>query len=114
HDDDKFKPVVESLTRINNILKKAKYKGQNEVKSDLFDNETETELANGVKKLNKVNDLAALYDGFVKLQPVIDLYFDTNMIMAKDEAVKNNRLAQLNSVAQLANRLGDLSKLVIK
>ena len=114
HDDDKFKPVVESLTRINNILKKAKYKGQNEVKSDLFDNETETELANGVKKLNKVNDLAALYDGFVKLQPVIDLYFDTNMIMAKDEAVKNNRLAQLNSVAQLANYLGDLSKLVIK
>ena len=114
HDDDKFKPVVESLTRINNILKKAKYKGQNEVKNDLFDNETETELANGVKKLNKVNDLAALYDGFVKLQPVIDLYFDTNMIMAKDEAVKNNRLAQLNSVAQLANRLGDLSKLVIK
>ena len=114
HDDDKFKPVVESLTRINNILKKAKYKGQNEVKSDLFDNETETELANGVKKLSKVNDLAALYDGFVKLQPLIDLYFDTNMIMAKDEAVKNNRLAQLNSVAQLANRLGDLSKLVIK
>ncbi|AIS09257.1 Glycyl-tRNA synthetase beta chain [Lactobacillus sp. wkB8] len=114
HDDDKFKPVVESLTRINNILKKAKYKGQNEVKSDLFDNETETELANGVEKLSKVNDLAALYDGFVKLQPVIDLYFDTNMIMAKDEAVKNNRLAQLNSVAQLANRLGDLSKLVIK
>ena len=114
HDDDKFKPVVESLTRINNILKKAKYTGQNEVKSDLFDNETETELANGVKKLSKVNDLAALYDGFVKLQPVIDLYFDTNMIMAKDEAVKNNRLAQLNSVAQLANRLGDLSKLVIK
>ena len=114
HDDDKFKPVVESLTRINNILKKAKYKGQNEVKSDLFDNETETELANGVKKLSKVNDLAALYDGFVKLQPVIDLYFDTNMIMAKDEAVKINRLAQLNSVAQLANRLGDLSKLVIK
>ena len=114
HDDDKFKPVVESLTRINNILKKAKYKGQNEVKSDLFDNETETELANGVKKLKKVNDLAALYDGFVKLQPVIDLYFDTNMIMAKDEAVKNNRLAQLNSVAQLANYLGDLSKLVIK
>ena len=114
HDDDKFKPVVESLTRINNILKKAKYKGQNEVKSDLFDNETETELANGVKKLSKVNDLAALYDGFVKLQPVIDLYFDTNMIMAKDEAIKNNRLAQLNSVAQLANRLGDLSKLVIK
>ena len=114
HDDDKFKPVVESLIRINNILQKAKYKGQNEVKRELFENDTETKLADGVKKLSKVDNLAELYDSFVKLQPVIDVYFDTNMIMDKNEAIKNNRLAQLNEVAQLAKRLGDLSKLVIK
>ncbi|WP_223896550.1 glycine--tRNA ligase subunit beta [Lactobacillus huangpiensis] len=114
HDDDKFKPVVESLIRINNILQKAKYKGQNVVKREMFDNNTETELADGVKKLSKVSDLAELYDGFVKLQPVIDIYFETNMIMDKNKAIKNNRLAQLNEVAQLAKRLGDLSKLVIK
>lgn len=36
------------------------------------------------------------------------------MIMAKDEKVKNNRLAQLFAVSELADRLGDLSKLVIK
>ena len=114
HDDDKFKPVVESLIRINNILKKAKYKGKNMVNKDLFDNDTETQLAEGVNDLSKIDKLADLYDGFVKLQPVIDLYFETNMIMAKDEAVKNNRLAQLSDVAQLSKRLGDLSKLVIK
>ncbi len=114
HDDDKFKPVVESLIRINNILKKAKYKGKNIVNKDLFDNDTEAQLAEGVNDLSKINKLADLYDGFVKLQPVIDLYFETNMIMAKNEAVKNNRLAQLNDVAQLSKRLGDLSKLVIK
>jgi len=114
HDDDKFKPVVESLIRINNILKKAKYKGKNIVNKDLFDNDTETQLAEGVNDLSKIEKLADLYDGFVKLQPVIDLYFETNMIMAKDEAVKNNRLAQLSDVAQLSKRLGDLSKLVIK
>ena len=114
HDDDKFKPVVESLIRINNILQKAKYKGQNIVKTELFENDTETELADGVSSLSKVNDLSKLYDGFVKLQPVIDLYFETNMIMDKNEAIKNNRLAQLNGIAQLAKRLGDLSKLVIK
>ena len=114
HDDDKFKPVVESLIRINNILQKAKYKGQNVVKREMFENNTETELADGVKKLSKVDNLAELYDSFVKLQPVIDVYFDTNMIMDKNEAIKNNRLAQLNEVAQLAKRLGDLSKLVIK
>ena len=114
HDDDKFKPVVESLIRINNILKKAKYKGKNIVNKDLFDNDTETQLAESVNDLSKIDKLADLYDGFVKLQPVIDLYFETNMIMAKDEAVKNNRLAQLSDVAQLSKRLGDLSKLVIK
>ena len=114
HDDDKFKPVVESLIRINNILKKAKYKGKNIVNKDLFDNDTEIQLAEGVNDLSKIDKLADLYDGFVKLQPVIDLYFETNMIMAKDEAVKNNRLAQLSDVAQLSKRLGDLSKLVIK
>ena len=114
HDDDKFKPVVESLIRINNILKKAKYKGKNMVNKDLFDNDTETQLAEGVNDLSKIDKLADLYDGFVKLQPVIDLYFETNMIMAKDEAVKNNRLAQLSDVAQHSKRLGDLSKLVIK
>ncbi|RMC61543.1 glycine--tRNA ligase subunit beta [Lactobacillus sp. ESL0259] len=114
HDDDKFKPVVESLIRINNILKKAKYKGKNIVNKDLFDNDTEIQLAEGVNDLSKIDKLADLYDGFVKLQPVIDLYFETNMIMAKDEAVKNNRLAQLSDVAQHSKRLGDLSKLVIK
>ena len=114
HDDDKFKPVVESLIRINNILKKAKYKGKNIVNKDLFDNDTEIQLAEGVNDLSKIDKLADLYDGFVKLQPVIDLYFETNMIMAKNEAVKNNRLAQLSDVAQLSKRLGDLSKLVIK
>ena len=114
YDDDKFKPVVESLIRINNILKKAKYKGKNIVNKDLFDNDTETQLAEGVNDLSKIDKLADLYDGFVKLQPVIDLYFETNMIMAKDDAVKNNRLAQLSDLAQLSKRLGDLSKLVIK
>lgn len=95
-------------------MQKAKYKGQNVVKREMFENNTETELADGVKKLSKVDNLAELYDSFVKLQPVIDVYFETNMIMDKNEAIKNNRLAQLNEVAQLAKRLGDLSKLVIK
>ena len=45
---------------------------------------------------------------------MIDQYFDTNMIMAKNEKVKNNRLAQLYAVSELADRLGDLSKVVIK
>ena len=115
HDDAEFKPVVESLTRIDNILKKAKFAGhQSKVDESLFEDNSENELYAGVESLQKTEDLADLYEGFVQLQPVIDRYFDTNMIMAKEEKVKNNRLTQLNNISVLADRLGDLSKLVIK
>ena len=114
HDDDNFKPVVESLIRIKNILKKAKYKGKNAVNPDLFANESEQELYAGVNALKDISNLTDLYDGFVKLQPVIDRYFETNMILDKNEEIKNNRLNQLSAVAELADNLGDLSKLVIK
>ncbi len=114
HDDEEFKPVVESLTRIDNILKKAKFKSNTAVDESLFDDNSEKELYAGVQNLQDIESLADLYQGFVQLQPVIDQYFETNMIMAKDEKVKNNRLAQLYAVNELADRLGDLSKLVIK
>jgi glycyl-tRNA synthetase beta chain len=114
YDDEEFKPVVESLTRIDNILKKAKFKGNVEIDESLFEDNSEKELYAGVENLQKVESLADLYQGFVQLQPVIDQYFDANMIMAKDEKVKDNRLAQLFAVSELADRLGDLSKLVIK
>ncbi|WP_281828076.1 MULTISPECIES: glycine--tRNA ligase subunit beta [Lactobacillus] len=115
HDDAEFKPVVESLTRIDNILKKAKFNNkQAEVDENLFEDASENELFAGIQNLQEIQNLADLYQGFVQLQPVIDRYFDTNMIMAKDEKVKNNRLAQLSQVSVLADRLGDLSKLVIK
>lgn len=105
---------MESLTRIDNILKKANFNGQVEVNEELFDDNSEKELFAGVQNLQEIEELADLYQGFVQLQPVIDQYFETNMIMAKDENVKNNRLAQLSKVSEMADRLGDLSKLVIK
>ncbi|BDR60533.1 glycine--tRNA ligase subunit beta [Lactobacillus xylocopicola] len=114
HDDNQFKPVVESLIRINNILKKAQYQGQTMVEPRLFTNSSEQELYDAVEKLRTISDLTDLYDAFVDLQPIINHYFETNLIMDKDEAQKNNRLAQLNTVAQLTEQLGDLSKLVIK
>ncbi|MBA1394823.1 glycine--tRNA ligase subunit beta, partial [Lactobacillus sp. XV13L] len=103
HDDEKFKPVIESLIRINNILKKAKYKGKDPVNPDLFTNTSESDLDAGIKNLQDVINLNELYDGFVDLQPVVNLYFETNMIMDKNEALRNNRLAQLNAVARLAS-----------
>lgn len=116
HDDDDFKPVVESLTRIANILKKAKFKEVPEVSEDILDTVSEKELYATVAQLQSQEELTIsdLYKAFVDLQPVINNYFENNMIMDKDENVKNNRLAQLAQINKLATRMGDLSKLVIK
>ena len=43
----------------------------------------------------------------------IDAFFDAVMVMDKDEAVKNNRLALLKSIDALVNRVADFSKIVL-
>lgn len=115
HDDSKFKKVVESLTRIANILKKADFSEAEQINPDLFENNSEKALYDKINLLlDKSLDVKTLYSEFVQLQPVIDEYFDSNMILDKNEAVKINRLSQLKLIYKLALEFGDLSKLVIK
>lgn len=115
HDDSKFKKVVESLTRIANILKKADFSEAEQINPDLFENNSEKALYDKINLLlDKPLDVKTLYSEFVQLQPVIDEYFDSNMILDKNEAVKINRLSQLKLIDKLALEFGDLSKLVIK
>ena len=85
HDDSKFKKVVESLTRIANILKKADFSEAEQINPDLFENNSEK----------------ALYDKI-------------NLLLDKSLDVKINRLSQLKLIDKLALEFGDLSKLVIK
>lgn len=115
HDDSKFKKVVESLTRIANILKKADFSEAGQINPDLFENNSEKALYDKINLLlDKSLDVKTLYSEFVQLQPVIDEYFDSNMILDKNEAVKINRLSQLKLIDKLDLEFGDLSKLVIK
>ena len=116
HDDEDFKAVVESLTRINNILNKVKFESDIAINENLFESSSENELFAAVNQFDEQENLsiADLYEGFVALQPIIDNYFESNMILAKDENIKNNRLSQLAKVNELADQIGDLSQLVIK
>ena len=45
------------------------------------------------------------------LRDPVDAFFDSVMVMADDEAVKNNRIALLNTMNQLFLRAADLSRL---
>jgi len=113
--DDDFKVVMEALGRIVNLSKKAKFGYSDDLAVDdsLFENPSESTLKAAVAK---VSDESAedLFKQLAALRPTIDAYFDENMIMDKNEAVKNNRLTQLVIANHLIAKLGDLSKVITK
>jgi glycyl-tRNA synthetase beta chain len=45
------------------------------------------------------------------LREPVDAFFDSVMVMADDDAIKNNRIALLNTMNQLFLRAADLSRL---
>ncbi|WP_125714120.1 glycine--tRNA ligase subunit beta [Companilactobacillus kedongensis] len=117
-EDDDFKQVIEALSRIVNLSQKADFKFSSElsVNTELFENPSENKLKEAVEAISvsDTKDAEKLYTALASLKPVIDSYFDENMIMAKDEAVKTNRLTQLVIANNLIAKLGNLSKIVVK
>ena len=103
--EDNFKSAVESLSRVFNLAEKAQ--GQTAVNPALFENQEEKDLAAAIEKVELTPDLAANLDQLFALSPVIDAFFDHTMVMAEDEAVRNNRLALL---ASLTAKVGQLAK----
>ena len=115
HNDDDFKANMEALTRVLRIAKKGH--GAAEVDASLFQNPSEKELTDAVAELNANADHRSPAENFAALtalEPIINRYFDENMIMDKDEKVKDNRLALLNQIAAQVYQIGDLDQLVIK
>lgn len=115
HHDDDFKANIEALTRVLRIAKKGH--GADQVDPSLFQNPSEKELTDAVDNLNTnadQNSPAANFASLNALTPIINRYFDENMIMDKNEDVKNNRLALLNQIARQVYQLSDLDQLVIK
>ncbi|WP_099974813.1 glycine--tRNA ligase subunit beta [Lactobacillus terrae] len=115
--DDDFKEIIESLSRIVNLAQKAEFDFNNELSVDdnYFENPSESELRNGISNI-KFDEMTSeeLYTQLANLKNTIQLYFDENMIMADDDNVKNNRLTQLVIADNIIAKLGDLSKIVTK
>jgi len=55
------------------------------------------------------------YTGYLKsfavLKKPVDAFFDTVMVMAKEDALRRNRLALLRELREAMNRVADISKL---
>lgn len=117
-EDDDFKETIEALTRVGRMAKKASnFEDDAVLKAELFENESEKKLAEAVKKVATAFEQADLEEKFNQLaslkDPITD-YFDSTMIMAKDEDVKQNRLLQLKQIADLTKDFGELDNLNVK
>ncbi|KAL3950854.1 glycine--tRNA ligase subunit beta [Lentilactobacillus hilgardii] len=117
-DDDAFKSIIESLTRVLRISKKGHFKDNDlVVDGSLFENESEKVLnqevasaAEGYYEISAKED----FDRLSGLKDAINAYFDATMVMDKDEKLRDNHLRQLTLLSHLILHLGDLDKLVVK
>ena len=117
HDDENFKGVVEALTRVLRIAKKGNNDSSVKVDPSLFQNPSEQKLYDAVNDLVDKSSQRTVEDNFAALRslaPIISEYFDENMIMDRDENVKNNRLTQLGILARQTYLIGNLDKLIVK
>lgn len=110
--DPTFKSSQEALVRVLNLAEKT---DQTEVNINLFETESEANLysayqtvAENYKSANEQGELSEAFHQLEALTEPIHQFFDNNMVMADDEALKNNRLALLKRIALLVNSFADL------
>lgn len=110
-------PEAEALAaankRIRNILKKVEGAIQTSVDPSLFTEAAERELFDAVEQAIadtddalKNRDYVAVLGRLARLRPQVDAFFDGVMVNVDDAAVRNNRLALLQ---RLADRLGSVA-----
>jgi glycyl-tRNA synthetase beta chain len=104
--------------RVGNILKKSAAENIMIVDTELLSEDAEKNLYQVLNALSKTvepmfdsGDYEAALSHLSSLRDPVDAFFDSVMVMADDEAVKNNRIALLNNMNQLFLRAADLSRL---
>ena len=104
--------------RVANILKKSAVDNTSSVDESLLSEDAEKALYQSLSTLSKMvepmfdsGDYEKALSELSSLRDPVDAFFDSVMVMADDEAVKNNRIALLNSMNQLFLRAADLSRL---
>lgn len=110
-----FEALAATFKRVGNIIKGGV---TDAVVESVFEEECERELftelqrvQQGVSGLMASGDYPGVLRCIAELRPAVDAFFDGVMVMAKDDAVKTNRLALLTQVAGLFAGLADFSRI---
>ncbi|MCI2254507.1 glycine--tRNA ligase subunit beta [Domibacillus sp. PGB-M46] len=115
-EDEDFKETMEALSRIVNISRKAA--GEQTVNPSLFENDQEAALYKGYETLqsewNQTASAEARYSLLASLKPAIEDYFDHTMVMAEDEALKQNRLAMMTHLARFILDFAEVPAVLVK
>ncbi|MBS4194715.1 glycine--tRNA ligase subunit beta [Lederbergia citri] len=115
-DQASFKGTIESLSRVLNIAQKAEPGLQ--VNPELFENEYEEKLFdqwNNLKDIFASNVVSSeLFDAISSLETAISNYFDHTMVMADNEEIQRNRLAQMSELAKLIGAYATMNVIVVK
>jgi len=115
-DHPDFEPLVIAFKRVVNILKD--FAGGT-VNPSLFESAEEgalhdvfTEINTQVVSLIEEDKYGAALIEIARLRKPVDAFFDTVLVMAKDEDIRFNRLSLLKEISTLFYRMADFSRIV--
>lgn len=110
-----FEPLAVAFKRVGNIIKGGL---EQPVDTSLFEADCEKDLfaqlqqvESKVAELVSGRDYPAALETIAGLRAPVDAFFDGVMVMADDQAVKNNRLALLTGIAGLFKGIADFSRI---
>ncbi len=99
--------LLENANRVLRILKEE----TDNVDESLFALDAEKDLYKAVQEIKFSGDYRKYLADLTQINPVVTKFFDDVLVMDKDEKVKNNRLALLNTLKNKYIILTDFSKL---
>jgi glycyl-tRNA synthetase beta chain len=112
-------PAAETLSnahkRVNNILQKAGFAGTTKFNKKLLTDAAEINLAAQITRIKKLitplysqGNYKAALTLLSEIKSAVDQFFDTVMVMAEEQSVRNNRLALLNELRELIIYIADI------
>jgi len=114
HED--FQPLAIAFKRVGNILKDFR---NGAIDPTLFETEAEKDLYQSCSTIGETatrqieaGDYKAALIQLARLRTPVDTFFDSVLVMAKDEKVKVNRLSLLKEASDLFHQIADFSKIV--
>ena len=117
-----FEPLAVSFKRVRNILEKAggvETYAAKRIDESLLDRGAERDLFDGFQTVRRNaeaardrGDYRGALESIATLRPALDRFFDDVLVMAKDEAVRENRLTFLATLLRQLSTIADFAEIV--